>query len=505
MNTPSSGKKETLFYNSKTLFFILVITAFVHISSLALSQGPLAGFRWEHLPVHASIEMLGAVIALWVAWTLISVNRSHDGTSFNLRIAAALITMGLLDGFHAIWYAGNEFVWLHSLATLFGGVAFASIFLNIKLPLSDYTIFTLFVAIAVIAGLWPFWAPDTIPKMTDNTGFTFAAKALNFSGGLLFVLAGLKLLSTYYKTRRVDDFLFFLHCILFGAAAIMFEHSKLWDFAWWGWHILRIMAYAVALAFIIQTEIRVQKTFISRLENEVEKQTKELTLANKRLERFASMASHDLKEPLRMISSFSQILADKLEHKLDETEKKHLQFVIDGSNHGLSLVDDILSLSRNSQGNFELHTVKLADIIEQVKNNNAQLIDDTSAEIQLLTPHVELSANTGQLYQLCTNIIANGLKYNNSTPPTISIDAKKQGEEWIVIFEDNGIGIDQKHFDEIFNEFSRLHSKEDYQGTGLGLATCLEIAKRNGGDIKVESEIAKGSTFTVRWPIKPVS
>jgi len=500
MKEASVNHTNAKLYSSTTLFVILVVTALIHITSLALSKGAFSDFRWEHLPIHASVEMLGAAIAFWVAWTLISVNRSNDGTSYNLRIAAALIAMGMLDGLHAVWHVGNEFVWLHSLATLFGGAAFASIFINIKLPVSNLVLMSLFIALVLIVGLWPYWAPHTVPQMTNSNGFTFYAKALNISGGVLFILAGIKLLLAYQKTKKVDDFLFFLHCVLFGSAAIMFEQSKLWDFAWWGWHLLRLMAYAVALIFIIQTELRIQRNFITRLENEVSQRTEELTEANKRLERFASMASHDLKEPLRMISSFSQILSTKLADQLDDNDKKHLQFVIDGSNQGLTLVDDILNLSKSSHIDDSIESLRFSDILDRVKLNNARLIKEKGAIIELRNEPPELCGNASQLYQICSNLINNGIKYNDSETPRIVITISEGPNAWTVDFEDNGIGIDEQHHTAIFNEFNRLHSKDKYQGTGLGLATCLALVKRSGGDIKVSSTVGKGSTFSLSWP-----
>jgi len=489
------------FYKPKTLYCILAVTACIHIGSLILSKGSLADFRWQHLPIHSSIEMLGTAIALWVAWTLISVNNHQEGTSYNLRIAAALIAMGLLDGFHALWHVGNEFVWLHSLATLFGGAAFASILIDRKkIPLPNSQIFSLFIALSIFVGLWPLFAPNSIPAMTNSEGFSLAAKSINILGGILFLVAGAKLFITFKRTHKTDDFLFCLHCILFGSAAIMFEQSKLWDLAWWGWHILRFLAYGVALIFIIQTEIRMRQNFIEKLEDKVQERTNALSQANKRLERFASMASHDLKEPLRTISSFSGLLNAKLESQLDESSKRHLQFINDGARHGLALVDDIMQLSKNAKQAFSIEAVHITDILEQVKNQNAKLFKDKNAEIELINEPPELCSNANLLYQICSNLISNGIKYNDSPKPKVSIIINEKPEHWEVDFKDNGIGIKEEHFKLIFEEFSRLHAKGKYQGTGLGLATCMDIAKRMGGDLTVQSEVGQGSTFTLSWP-----
>ncbi len=211
----------------------------------------MEGWKWEHDPCHSSIEMSGSVIALFVATFLIIFERAKCGTNFNMQIASALIVMGMLDGLHAIVREGNAFVWLHSVATFAGGILFVTIFLpmhwkfprSVKWPLS-----TLIIALAI--GSCSLLFPDILPLMVQQGKFTQVAMWLNISGGILLFLSAFRLMKEYFNTRNTDDLLFCLHCSLFGAAATMFEQSVIWDAPWWGWHILRFMAYLVALWFI---------------------------------------------------------------------------------------------------------------------------------------------------------------------------------------------------------------------------------------------------------------
>lgn len=240
--------------SSGLLWGIIAASAVVHVSSLILGQTLLADWRWQQYPVHSSIEMIGALIALEVARQLISLEGRKDGGSYNIQIAAALIAMGMLDGAHALVYAGNCFVWLHSIATFLGGGLFVLVWLPRRWALWHRHAWplavlgaTLLVAISSLA------APASLPALVDGDHFTTLATILNVGGGFLLLAAAARLLQTWFTTRNQDDLLFCLHCSLFGAAAIMFEQSTLWDVPWWGWHVLRLMAYLVAYLFVLRS------------------------------------------------------------------------------------------------------------------------------------------------------------------------------------------------------------------------------------------------------------
>lgn len=239
------------------LWSIIAASAVVHVASLVLGQTLLADWRWQQLPFHSSLEMIGSLIAVEVARQLLSLESRKDGGSYNVQIAAALIAMGVLDGAHAMVHAGNCFVWLHSIATFFGGVLFASVWLPKNWRIWRQQAWPLSVlATALALAVGSLAMPHQIPVVVEGARFTLLAKVLNVAGGIFLLAAAGRLLQTWFTTRNHDDLLFCLHCSLFGAAAIMFEQSSLWDLPWWGWHILRLMAYLVAYLFVLQSNTR---------------------------------------------------------------------------------------------------------------------------------------------------------------------------------------------------------------------------------------------------------
>ncbi len=260
-------------YTGWALGIILGISLLVHVASLILGSTLLAGWHCVHHPVHAAIEMAGAVIAFVVAHMLITLHRRGEGTSFNVVIAAALVGMGVLDGLHALVHAGNTFVFLHSLASFAGGLLFALVWLPSRwtsrhMNWWPWAVLAIVSAVGVISMAQPSWAP----VMVRGGEFTLAAKCLNVAGGLLMFAAVVRLMLKYRATRKVDDVLFCLHCGLFGAAAVMFEQSTLWDFAWWGWHVLRLMAYGVALWFMILSDERTVQKVLNDVRRKKERQ-----------------------------------------------------------------------------------------------------------------------------------------------------------------------------------------------------------------------------------------
>ncbi len=245
-----------------TLAVIISVSLTIHVVCLLLGKTLFVDARWPHLPVHAAVEMAGGLIALWVAWILLTLHRRGNGTSFNVWIAGALIGMGLLDGLHAMVHEGPTFVWLHSMATFVGGVLFATVWLPRKWQNRIIVWWPWAVATsALLFGIVSLALPDRLPQMLirNEQGklvFTMWAQGLNVIGGVLLFSAAARMILIWRKLKNVDDLLFILQCLVLGAAAVMFEQSQLWDLPWWGWHILRLLAYGVALWFVVLSEQR---------------------------------------------------------------------------------------------------------------------------------------------------------------------------------------------------------------------------------------------------------
>jgi PAS domain S-box-containing protein len=240
-----------------------------------------------------------------------------------------------------------------------------------------------------------------------------------------------------------------------------------------------------------------------KMEFELQKTLDKMRYLNKELERFAYVASHDLQEPLRMISSFSQLLEKRYKDKLDEDADEFIEYIVDGAKRMQKLINDLLIYSRVGRGDEPFIPIDTNVVLKNVIKNLKQSIDDTNAEITHdILPTV--IANESEMIQLFQNLISNAIKFHREDPPYIHVSAKLENDEWIFSVKDNGIGIDSKYFDRIFIIFQRLHKKDEYGGTGIGLAVCKKIIQRHGGKIWVESEKGKGSTFYFSISIKRI-
>jgi light-regulated signal transduction histidine kinase (bacteriophytochrome) len=223
-------------------------------------------------------------------------------------------------------------------------------------------------------------------------------------------------------------------------------------------------------------------------------QAAELARSNAELEKFAYIASHDLQEPLRMITSYLYLLEHRYKDKLDTDAQDFINYAVDGAARMRRLIDGLLQYSRvNTQGqSFE--TVDCHMVLEQALANLQLTIAEEKATITH-EPLPTLPGDAGQLVQLFQNLIGNALKYRGDEAPQIHILAEDQGSHWQFAVRDNGLGIDPKDADRIFELFQRLHTTQTYSGTGLGLAICKKITERHGGRIWVESTPGLSSTF----------
>ncbi|MEO8403504.1 MAG: PAS domain S-box protein [Chitinophagaceae bacterium] len=227
---------------------------------------------------------------------------------------------------------------------------------------------------------------------------------------------------------------------------------------------------------------------------------KQLTESNRELEQFAYVASHDLQEPLRMVSSFLQLLEKKYNTDLDEKAKQYIHFAVDGSERMKTLINDLLKFSRAGTGHYDKKPVDCNDVIQNVIRVYTNNIQEEKATINVYFPMPVVTGSKTQLEQVFQNLIGNALKYHRSDPLIISIDCVEEETRWIFSVQDNGIGIDPKFFEKVFIIFQRLHAKNEYSGTGIGLAICKKIVERHGGQIWVESRPDKGSTFFFSLP-----
>jgi PAS domain S-box-containing protein len=225
----------------------------------------------------------------------------------------------------------------------------------------------------------------------------------------------------------------------------------------------------------------------------------ELERSNNDLEQFASVASHDLQEPLRMVASYTQLLAERYEGQLDEKAQKYIAYAVDGAVRMQRLVNDLLTYARVGTRGNPIAPTDAGRVLGQAIGDLATAIEESRAVVT----HEELPllrADASQLRQLFQNLLANALKFRSEEVPRVHVSARDEGRDWVFAVRDNGIGIDRQYAERVFVVFQRLHTRRDYPGTGIGLALCKRIVERHGGRIWFESEPGKGSTFLFTVP-----
>ena len=235
-------------------------------------------------------------------------------------------------------------------------------------------------------------------------------------------------------------------------------------------------------------------------EEALAQKAQELARSNAELEQFAYVASHDLQEPLRMVSSFTQLLSERYHGRLDEKADQYIGFAVEGATYMQSLIDDLLSFSRVTSRAKPFQPTDCSLVLQKALANLRVAVAESHAEIKA-GPLPRVMADESQLVQLLLNLIGNGIKFHGQHPPLIEISAELQQREWVFSVKDNGIGIDPRYFERIFVIFQRLHSKHSaYPGTGIGLAICKKVVERHGGRIWVDSAPGAGASFFFSLP-----
>jgi light-regulated signal transduction histidine kinase (bacteriophytochrome) len=249
----------------------------------------------------------------------------------------------------------------------------------------------------------------------------------------------------------------------------------------------------------LEESIADQARELAQRNAQLARQSLELERSNEELERFAYAASHDLQEPLRMVTSFTGLLAKQYEGQLDEKAQQYIHFASDGAMRMKRLIQDLLDYSRAGARGAELAPIESEAALADALRSLAAAIHEAGATITH-DPLPTVLATASQLGQVFQNLIGNALKFRGAATPSIHVGATRDGETWRFSVRDNGMGVEPRHAERIFIMFQRLHTRAEYPGTGIGLALCRRIIERHHGRIWVESTPGAGATFHFTLP-----
>lgn len=278
-------------------------------------------------------------------------------------------------------------------------------------------------------------------------------------------------------------------CLIVGAFVMMFAVLIIYLYLQWNADIAerKRVAEQGKLAELHKTQAILQ----AAMDN--------LERSNRDLEQFAAIASHDLQEPLRMVASYTQLLAERYGSQLDDKAKKYIRYAYDGAVRMQGLINDLLAYSRVATSDFSSQPTDSQAALEAAIQNLSATIGASRAIIT----HGDLPTVPSDallLTQLFQNLLSNAMKFRGNEPPRIQISAQERDGEFVFAVKDNGIGIEPQHADRVFVIFQRLHSREEYPGTGIGLAVCRRIVERHGGKIWFDSAPGTGTTFFFSLP-----
>jgi signal transduction histidine kinase len=237
------------------------------------------------------------------------------------------------------------------------------------------------------------------------------------------------------------------------------------------------------------------------IEMELARKNQDLFRSNRELQQFAYVASHDLKEPLRMVTTYMQMLDRRYHDQLDDPAREYIGFAVEGSKRMYALVDDLLTYSRVETAMQPFGPVAMDQVMITALKDLGEAIETSGANVSV-DDLPEVHADFQQMVQLMENLIGNAIKFRRNEPPVVKVSATSNGKEWVFTVKDNGIGMEKEYSNKVFQMFQRLHPREMFPGTGIGLAICKKVVERHGGRIWFDSEPGAGTTFYFSLPMK---
>ncbi len=523
---------------SRIISFIIATSFapfFIHLLGFDLSSShvvltPEAAGSMNQADLHIAIfkAMNGSFTHLILEWTAISIAFATAALSFvqyriegnptTPIIGIALLCAGFIDAFHAL-AASNlihsvadkkdfiPFTW--AISRLFNVLIIATgstiLLLRYKSRLAQHhqNIFVFITgSIFLIISYFVIKYCATSPTLFETTfPNQLIKRPYDVAPLLLFVIMAFVVFPKLYtknKTVFVHSLMWSMLPAIATQLHMAFGSSSLFDAHFNIGHFLKCASYLVPFFGITIDYVSTYREEKNRL-HELAIAHKSLEQKNKELEQYTYIASHDLQEPLRTLTSFSDLLQDNYKGKIDNAADQYLNFISQAANRMSLLIKGLLDYSRIGKNNA-FTSVDTSKVLLEVKDDLATKIQETGAAI-LSTKLPRVTGNEIEIRQLFQNLITNALKFRKSNvKPEVRISANKSNDQWVFSFTDNGIGIAAEHQEKIFSIFQRLHARDEYEGTGIGLANCKKIVNTHGGKIWVSSSPNQGSTFYFTLP-----
>jgi len=458
-------------------------------------------FRYNNHVLHAIIEASGSTLALVTGGMLYLLNRQFHWTDKFRWASCSLISMGTLALVH-ILTANDD----HSLVAselmnnLCAGFLAVLCWLPAKpessMPRQAWPELATFVGATGIAVLTTH-SPSFFPTWLEATGYSQSYFLLSVISAVFFLSAATKFFLDYRTTKKTKNLFLGDLFLLSGVSAVFPATFAPWGPVWWSWQVLQFLGYLCAFLLVTVLAVRLEKQ-IEASQAELKRLSDELARSNEDLVHFAHVASHDLQQPLRMISMYLTLIPPTEIEKLDAETKEFIAFARDGAKRLQAMVVQLLRFSEVGRGDLKLEPVDLSALAQTVVTGLGPLIHETGAEVQF-GQLPSLRCQPSLLSEALQNLIVNAIKYHGPTRPHVQVEAAKVEGELVVSVKDHGLGIEPRFQKCIFEPLRRLHGQE-IPGTGMGLASTKRIIERLGGKIWLESTPGQGSTFSFSIP-----
>jgi signal transduction histidine kinase len=437
---------------------------------------------WINETVRTAAETAGALIAIAVAFLLLQRSFENKKPSYFI-LANGFIVMGILDGFHTLATLGNRFVWLHSIATLSGGLIFIVVWSEklSKLLSRRRWIFWFSALFSFTLGAQAYLFPEYLPGMIENARFTPLATVINVSAGILFLLSAIYFLRIFYRFKKTEAYWFAFLFTLFGMAGISFQYSEVWCLEWWVWHLIRLIAFLLLLRMMI-LEYRLKSI-------RVRKRNRKLQELDERKTMFVSHVSHEFRNPLMIARESINMILEGVHGELNSDQKKLLGYTQNSIERLTRMVVNILDISKIEAGNMEINRTKFkveSLLNEVIAINRREITKKLIVYEQDVREDVGfILADRDKLSEIIINVLNNAVRY---TPDEGKINISVTGTDGDVRFEvsDSNPQIADEDQDSVFDKYERVSSGSK-EGAGLDLPIARELVILHGGTIWIEN------------------